>query len=93
MVALRAPDSVASCSTACSVAPRLSRNAGSMGQRLSRSSLCTCSHDEDAIARAASLDRAEPAPGSQMFDDGDGDGGGDDGAGDGDGHDDGEMMV
>ena len=78
---------------ACSVAPRLSRNAGSMEQRLSRSSLCTGSQDEDAIARAASLDRAEPAPGSQMLDDGDGDGGGDDGDGDGDGHGDGEMMV
>ena len=47
---------------ACSVAPRLSR-----------SSLCTGSQDEDAIARAASLERAEPAPGSQMLDDGDDD--------------------
>ena len=57
----------------CSVEPRLSRNARSMEQRLSRSSLCTGSHDEDAIARAASLERAEPAPGSQMLDDGDDD--------------------
>ena len=48
-------------------------------------------HDEDAIARAASLDRAEPAPGSQMLDDGDG--GGYDGDGDGHGHGDGEMIV
>ena len=63
-----------------------------MEQRLSRSSLCTSLHDEEAIARAASLDRAEPAFGSQMLDNGDGDGGGD-GDGDGHGHDDGEMMV
>ena len=47
---------------ACSVSPRLSR-----------SSLCTGSQDEDAIARAASLERAEPASGSQMLDDGDDD--------------------
>ena len=45
----------------------------SVAQRLSRSSLCTGSQDEDAIARAASLERAEPAPGSQMLDDGDDD--------------------
>ena len=64
--ALAAPGTVA-----CSVAPRLSRNARSMEQRLSRSSLCTSSHDEDAIARAASLERAEPAPGIQMLDGGD----------------------
>ena len=56
---------------ACSVAPRLSRNARSMGQRLSRGSLCTSSDDEDAIARAESLERAEPAPGIQMLDGGD----------------------
>ena len=31
----------------------------------------TGSQDEDAIARAASLERAEPAPGSQMLEDGD----------------------
>ena len=43
----------------------------SVAQRLSRSSLCTGSQDEDAIARAASLERAEPAPGSQMLEDGD----------------------
>ena len=62
-----------------------------MEQGLSRSSLCPGLHDEEAIARAASLDRAEPAPGSQMLDNGDGDDGGDDG--DGDGHGDGETMV
>ena len=45
----------------------------SVAQRLSRSSLCTGSQDEDAIARAASLERAEPAPGSQLLDDGDDD--------------------
>ena len=45
----------------------------SVAQRLSRSSLCTGSQDEDAIARAASLERAEPARGSQMLDDGDND--------------------
>ena len=61
-----------------------------MGQQ-PRLSVYTDSHDEDAIARAVSLDRAEPAPGSQMLDNGDGDGGGDDG--DGNGHGDGEMMV
>ena len=44
-----------------------------VAQRLSRSSLCTGSQDEDAIARAASLERAEPAPESQMLDDGDDD--------------------
>ena len=43
----------------------------SVAQRLSRSSLCTGSQDEDAIAGAASLERAEPTPGSQMLDDGD----------------------
>ena len=63
----------------------------SVAQRLSRSSLCTGSQDEDAIARAASLERAEPAPGSQMLDNGDGDGGCD--VGDGDGHGDGEMIL
>ena len=31
----------------------------------------TGSQDEDAIARAASLEHAEPAPGSQMPEDGD----------------------
>ena len=62
-----------------------------MEQGLSRSSLCPSLHDEEAIARVVSLDRAEPAPGSQMLD-GDG-GGGDDGDGDGHGHGDGEMMV
>ena len=55
-----------------------------MEQRLSRSSLSTGSHEEDAIARAASLDRAEPVPGSQTLEDSDGDGGGDDSHGDGD---------
>ena len=43
----------------------------SVAQRLSRSSLCTGSQDEDAIARAASLERAETAPGSQILEDGD----------------------
>ena len=42
-----------------------------MGQQLSRLSVYTDSHDEDAIARAASLERAEPAPGIQMLDGGD----------------------
>ena len=64
-----------------------------MEQGLSQSSLCPGLLDEEAIARAASLDRAEPAPGSQMLDNGDGDGGGGDGDGDGHGHGDGEMMV
>ena len=49
----------------------------SVAERLSRSSLCPGSQDEDAIARAASLERAEPAPGSQMLDDGDDDDDGD----------------
>ena len=86
---MRRPPGAASCvdlsvssvatpgTVACSVAPRFSRNAHSIEQRLSRSSLCTGSQDEDAIARAASLERAEPAPGSQMLDDGDDDDDGD----------------
>ena len=56
---------------ACSVAPRLSRNARSIEQRLSRSSLCTGSQDEDAIARAASLENTKAAPTNEMLDGGD----------------------
>ena len=88
------PPGAASCvdMSVCSEATP-STFACSVAKRLSRNSLRTNSQDEDAIARSASLERAEPAPGSQMLDDGDGDGGGDDGDGDGDGHGDGEMMV
>ena len=51
------------------VAPRLSRNGRSLEQQL-----CINSHDEDAITRSASLERAEPVLGSKMLDDCDGDG-------------------
>ena len=64
---------VGSVATPGTVATRLSRNALSIEQRLSQSSLCTGSQDEDAIARAASLESEEPAHGSQMLDDGDDD--------------------
>ena len=72
------PPGAASCVdiSVCSAATPITF-ACSVARRLSRSSLCTGSQDEDAIARAASLERAEPAPGSQMLDDGDDDDDGD----------------